>query len=103
MPIQQFHSLEFYKHAVSETRISSTRAFPLMYDEYQIFASVSWLRIGGLTLLFRTELDLEISSIFQDPDRKLIVLDMSHTEGSVFRLIAVYAPTGAKWSDYFGF
>lgn len=54
-----------------------------------------------MAVSFRKVLDLVILSVFMDLEGKLVVLDFSDNEGSVFRLVAVYTPTGAGQPKFF--
>ena len=88
--------------AVSETRISDTHDFAPTFDDYEIFASLSRPGMGGgVAVLFRRGLGLQVRTIFLDPEGKSVVLDVSNGEGDAFRLVAVYAPTGAGRPDFF--
>lgn len=54
-----------------------------------------------MTVLFRQELNQEVESTFQGQNSKLVVLNLSNSENSIFRLVAVYAPIGSKRSYFF--
>ena len=89
--------------AISETRISEAHSFAPIFDDFEVYASLSRPGSGGgVAVLFRKGLDLEVWTIFLDPNGKLVVLDVRNSEGSAFRLVAVYAPTGAGRPDFFG-
>lgn len=46
---------------------------------------------SGVAALFKKELNLEVRPIFQDMDRKLMVLDVSNSEGGALSPVAIYA------------
>ena len=54
-----------------------------------------------MAVLFRRGLGLQVRTIFLDPEGKSVVLDVSNGEGDAFRLVAVYAPTGAGRPEFF--
>lgn len=54
-----------------------------------------------MAVLFSKDLDLGVKSISRDPESKLLVLDISNSEGGVHRLVTVYTPTGAKRPNLF--
>lgn len=49
--------------------------------------------------LFKNPLDLEVRTIFLDPDCRLVVLNVSNSESSFSRLATVSFPTGADQGD----
>lgn len=52
-------------------------------------------------VLFRKGLDLKIQLIFLDLEGKSVVLNMKNNEGSTFKLVVVYVPTGSEQPDFF--
>lgn len=52
-------------------------------------------------VVFRKGLDLKIEAVFLDPEGESIVLDVNGSDSGAFKVVAVYAPTGAGWSVYF--
>lgn len=58
-----------------------------------LLAGLEWR--DGVVLLYRKGLYIEVRTIFINSKGKLVVLDVSKSEGGTFRLVAVNAPTGA--------
>lgn len=54
-----------------------------------------------MEVLFRENLRLIIASIFAEPEGKLVVLDVTCGSEKASRLLAIYAPYNARWSDFF--
>lgn len=52
-------------------------------------------------MLISRILDLEVQTIFLDPEGKLVVLDVKSNESVTFRFVAVYASTRAGQSGFF--
>lgn len=86
--------------AVSETRIFDTRTQAPCSTTIRFFHVRQPETRGEVAVLFRKDLDLEVKSIFRDPDRKLVVLDVYNSEDSVFRLVAVFTTTVDKRPDF---
>ncbi len=101
--LNDLRSLNMDVVAITETRISDTRALAPIFDDFEVHASLSRREMGGggVAVFFRKSLGLEVRKIFLDPDGKLVVLDVDGSEGAAFRLVAVYAPTGAGRPDFF--
>lgn len=45
--------------------------------------------------------DLETRSVFVDPEGNIVVLDVNSSDGGAFRMVTVYALTGAEQTNYF--
>lgn len=54
-----------------------------------------------MVALFKKRLDLEVRTIFLDPEDKLAVMDVSNSESGAFRLIAIYVFTGPEQPNFF--
>lgn len=54
-----------------------------------------------MVALFKKRLDLEVRTIFLDPEDKLAVMDVSNSESGAFRLIAIYVFTGPEQPNVF--
>lgn len=56
---------------------------------------------GGVAVLLRKILDLEVRTVVVDPAGRLVFLRTTYNSDKFFKLVAVYVPCGAGQSGYF--
>lgn len=79
---------------ISETNLSVPLAFISHFTGYEIYLSLGLLG-GWYCCPFPEMFGFENKAIFLDPEGWLVVLDVISSDGTAFRLVAAYAPTGA--------
>lgn len=63
--------------AISETRISDSRDFRSIFSDYEVYSFPSHPEARSkVAVVAQKKLDLAIWTIFLDPERKSVVLDM---------------------------
>lgn len=75
----------------TETKLNNPRAFSQHLINYEKIMSSCWSSgSGGVVVLFRKSVALELSTIFIDPESKLAVFEVTY-HGKSFMSVAVYA------------
>lgn len=77
--------------AISESRIYDTRNLASIFEDHEIYASLNRPRMGGgVAVLIRKALNLEVRVIFLDPEDKMAILGVSNSK------VTVYTPRGMR-------
>lgn len=84
---------------LNDLKSLSVDAEARLFDPRELIDSFSGYEIFYLVMLFKNSLDLEIKTVFLDPECKLVVLDKNSSKGGAFRLMAAYTPTGSGRFD----
>lgn len=87
-PAQRSQITGYGRVTISETKIFEKRFFAPIFEDVQIYTSLSR---PGMAVLFRKVLGPEMRPILLDSEGKLVVLNVDSSEGGILRLTAVYA------------